>query len=69
VNIQLKILGFNRFDVYQVFPNDQTPDYVYVKIGRYTGSIATIRRLVARDYCTSDDSHVKIINSKLQGWY
>jgi hypothetical protein len=70
MNISLKILGFNRFIVYQVFRVvDNLSDFVYVKIGMYTGSIATIRRLVARDYCVQDDSLIKIINSNLQGWY
>jgi hypothetical protein len=70
MNISLKILGFNRFTVYQVIHVvDNMSEFCYVKIGMYTGSIATIRRLVARDYCVKDDSLIKIINSNLQGWY
>lgn len=62
MKVQLKINRPNDFQVWHMKPEDR------VMIGNYKGSIATVRRLIAKNH-NIPASEVTIIKSLFQGWY
>jgi hypothetical protein len=63
MEIMLQIMGFNRFNVYQVHPD------VTVMIGQYIGSVNDVKRMIAKRFHLADDSEVRIIKPNYQGFY
>ena len=62
MKIQLKVNSPNNFQAWHIKPDAR------VMIGNYKGSIATVRRLIAKNH-NIPASEINIEKSLFQGWY